>query len=525
MALNGGVPGKYLPLSQPQLDVLHWVADGCPEAPWEGVAHKLVARALANRNLIAIHRRRGRWSADMLPGGEYYLAHNDFDPVIKQREHSTTTGTAVKSPKTSGRMSPPRPAAPTNESSPRVENMDRDETANFQLPSAAVPVASTSTGRPVPTPARAPAAPAKSATQKMMDRVMVDHVIEFTSAETGRYRQLVTVARRKKLFPDDMELVVTTSWNKPCTVELKRRPEWQLVALGPVDVPAGIRTAHEVVAKLKQQRTDRLGMDAPRWNWTLRIVQGLAIEAERRGYGVAAVPVPKPDYYGHISREERANGHLRIRIGDDEVHLHFSQAKERAPHLLTSAELRRQASGYSVPTEDLVKTDFLNIRLSGLEPPFWQSEWTETDTARADSVLPRIIQEVELRAARAVEVRLEKQRRDDEKRRQWEQVRDRAIGRLNEDHRAKVLLDQAERFQRVQLLGDYIAAMRSRIQSMNLVDAAAGTDWLQWAETHARAINPLLGEIRMPDNPKADADAIKQYMKGWSPYGPDRGYF
>jgi len=446
---------------------------------------KVSAYALDRRNLVRVNRRKNPWIAEITEAGKQLLANG---------------GTASMTV-----ADPVKPASTVIQAS------------------AAVPVASRSTSRPAQVPARVPTAPAKSATQKMMDLLVVERVVEFTSAETGRYKQLVTVARRKKLFPDDMELVVTTIWNKPCTVELRRRPEWQLVALAPVDVPAVIRTPHDVVAKLKQQRTDRLGMDTPRWNWTLRIVQGLAIEAERRGYGVAAVPVPKPAYYGRVSHEERTNGHLKVSIGEDEVHLRFSQAKERAPHLLTASELRRQANGYSVPTEDLVKTDFLNILLTGLEPPFWQSEWTETDTARADSLLPRIVQEVELRAARAVEVRLEKQRRDDEKRRQWEQVRDRAIGRLNEDHRAKVLLDQAERFQRVQLLGDYIAAMRSHIESMNLVDAAAATDWLQWAEAHATAINPLLGEIRMPDDPKPDADAIKPHMKGWSPYGPDRG--
>jgi hypothetical protein len=89
----------------------------------------------------------------------------------------------------------------------------------------------------------------------------------------------------------------------------------------------------------------------------------------------------------------------------------------------------------------------------------------------------------------------------------------------------KYSLDQAERFQQVQLLGDYIAAMRSHIESMNFVDAAAATDWLQRAEAHATAINPLLGEIRMPDDPKPDADALKPFMKGWSPYGRERGYF
>ncbi|MEC5193455.1 MULTISPECIES: hypothetical protein [unclassified Arthrobacter] len=473
------------PPTERQLEVLHWIADGCPAGTLTDPKYKVSAYALERRNLVRVKRRKNPWLAEITDAGSQLLASGGAASMTAA-EPATSTSNAFQT---------------------------RAEAPELSIPS----------NQPVQVPVRARAVPAQSATQKMMDRLVVERVLEFTNAETGRYRQLVTVARRKKLFPDDMELVVNSNWNKPCTVELRRRPEWQLVTLAPVDVPAVIRTPHGVVAKLKQLRTDRLGMDAPRWNWTLRIVQGLVMEAERLGYGVAAVPVAKPDYYGRVSREERNNGHLKVGIGEDEVHLLFSQATERVPHLLTASELRRQAHGYSVPTEEVAKTDFLSIRLSGLEPPFWQSEWTENDTTRADSLLPRIIQEIELRAARAVEVRLEGQRRDDEKRRQWEGAREQAIRRLNEMHRASALLDQAERFQRVQLLGDYIAALRIHIDSMNPLDAGAATDWLRWAQTHARTISPLLGEIRMPDDPEPTADAIKPYMKGWSPYGPDLG--
>lgn len=473
------------PPTELQLEVLRWIADGCPAGVMADPKYKVSAYALERRNLARVKRRKNPWTAEITEAGKQLCAKGGAASMAADKPDTSASG-----------------ALQTSE---------------------VMPGASRPTSQPMRIPVGVPAAPAKSATQKMMDRLVVEHVIEFTNAETGRYRQLVTVARRKKLFPDDMELVLDTNWNKPCTVALRRRPEWQLVALAPVIVPAAIRPPHDVVAKLKQQRTDRLGMDNLRWNWTQRIVQGLVVEAERRGYGVAAVPMPEPDYYGRVSHGERMSGHLKVSIGEDDVQLCFSQAKERVPHQLTASELRRQAKGYSVPTEELVKTSFLTIRLLGLEPPFWQSEWTENDATRADSLLPRIIQEIELRAARAVEVRIERQRRDDEKRRQWELARERAICRLNEDHRASVLLDQAERFQRVQLLGDYIAAMRSHIGSMNPVDAAAATDWLHWAQTHARTINPLLGEIRMPKDPKPDADAIKPYMKAWSPYGPDLG--
>lgn len=466
------------PPTERQLEVLQWIADGSPDGVMTDTTYKVSADALNRRNLVRVKRRKDPWIAEITDAGKQMLSSS-------RTVAETSSGTQA---------------------------------------SAVAPGVAPSTSPPAPKPVKVPAAPAKSATQKMMDRLEAEHVIEFDSSETGRYKQLVNVARRKKLFPDDMELVVTTSWRQPCTVELKRRPEWQLVALAPVEVPVTLRTPHAVVDKMKQHRTDRLEMDTPRWNWTLRIVQGLVVEAERRGYKVAAMPVPRTDYYGRVN-DERANGHLKVEIGEDEVQLHFSQARERVPRVLTASDLRRQEKGYSVPTDELVKTDFITIRLTGLEPPFWQSEWTETDTTRADSMLPRILQEIELRAARTVEQRLKKQRHDDEERRQWELVRDQAIARLNEKHRAEMLYDQAERFQRAELLADYIAAMKIKARSMNASQASAANEWIHWAESHMLAINPLRSELHMPADPKPDADAIKPYMQGRSPYGPGRGIF
>lgn len=469
------------PPTELQLEVLQWIADGCPAGSMTDPKYKVSAYALDRRNLVRVKRRRNPWIAEVTEEGMRLLAGGGPSGIIPGGHRAV--------PLPALQASPEPPGTITTVTSPAREQ------------------------------ARASAAPAKSATQKMMDRLSVEQVIQFDSAEAGRYKQLVAVARRNKLFPEDMELGVTVNWHKPCTVELRRRPEWQLVALEPVNVPAVIRKPHPIVAKLKH-RTDRFGMDTARWNWTLRVVQGLVLEVERRGYGVAPPPARVLDHYG---RQQPEIHHLIVRIGEDDVQLHFSQALEQVSPRLTAAELRRKENGYSVPTEKLLKTNFITIRLTGLPPAFWQSEWTETDTTPADSFLPRIIQEIELRAARAVERRNERQRRNDEKRRQWERVRDIAIERLNEDHRAKVLLDQAERFQRVHLLADYIAAVKSQIASMNPADAAAAIDWMQWAESHTAAINPLHGEIRMPEDPKPEPDALKPYMNGLNPYGPDLG--
>lgn len=357
-----------------------------------------------------------------------------------------------------------------------------------------------------------------------MEKLNTDGVIEFDNSETGRYRQLVNIARRKKLIADDMELVVDTNWNKPCTVRLQRRPEWQLIELDPLDVPATLRSPHAAVTRFKEQRTNRLGMDTPRWNWTLRIVQALALESEKRGYKIAATQAPRADGYRHY-QDETSKGHIKISIGEDDVELYFRQVLKTVPKVLTPSEQRRQANGYHVVTEESVKTDWIAIKLHGLEPEFWKSEWVESDTLRADDFLPRLLQEIELRAARAVERRELKKQREDEEQRQWQIVRDQAVAKLNEKHRAEVLYDQAERYQRAELLADYIAAMKIKARTMNPLDAEAAEKWIYWAESHMLSINPLCNELRMPENPKPDADVIKPFMQGRSPYGPGRGLF
>lgn len=87
---------KYAPLSQPQLEVLQWVNQGCPEGEWEGQTHKIVAQALANRNLIAIRRVRGRWVATMLPDGDYYAAHGDYCPATKRRKFRSAIPSTIQ---------------------------------------------------------------------------------------------------------------------------------------------------------------------------------------------------------------------------------------------------------------------------------------------------------------------------------------------------------------------------------------------------------------------------------------------
>lgn len=66
---------RYAPLSERQVEVLTWVADGCPERAWSDFSYKRTTYALADRGLVSVGRRRHSWSAHVTEQGRYYLDH------------------------------------------------------------------------------------------------------------------------------------------------------------------------------------------------------------------------------------------------------------------------------------------------------------------------------------------------------------------------------------------------------------------------------------------------------------------
>jgi len=244
------------PPNEWQLVVFQWIADGCPEGVMTDTTYKVAAYALERRSLVKVKKRRP-WNAIVTDAGRKLLADEQPD---SDAPATSAAGDSVLA------------------SSASVQS---------KVKKAAV----------APKPIVKPKT--KSATELMMEKLEAEGSIEFDSSESGKYRQLANVATRRKLFPDDMELVVDKNWHKPCSITLQRRPEWQLAELEPIEVPATVRSSHPVLIRLKEQRPERQGMDTPRWNWTLRIVQVLALECEKRGYKIEATPAPNINPYWH----------------------------------------------------------------------------------------------------------------------------------------------------------------------------------------------------------------------------------
>lgn len=68
------------PVNARQLEVLRWVAAGCPEGVMTNFSYKTTAVALRNRRLLKVSKRGG-WRAELTDDGRYYLAHGAYPDV------------------------------------------------------------------------------------------------------------------------------------------------------------------------------------------------------------------------------------------------------------------------------------------------------------------------------------------------------------------------------------------------------------------------------------------------------------
>lgn len=86
---HGGSTTKVVPyqravLTPRQVEVLRWIADGCPDGVWPNDSHKISARALEVRNVVTVSRRGGRWHAEIKADGRYYLEHGRYPELARE---------------------------------------------------------------------------------------------------------------------------------------------------------------------------------------------------------------------------------------------------------------------------------------------------------------------------------------------------------------------------------------------------------------------------------------------------------
>ena len=122
-----------------QLEVLRWIADGCPSRDWPDETHKNSALALQNRRLAKVSRRGG-WHATITDTGRFYLEHGHYlevpappakrtDPTRPRRAPPPSEVRPLASVQKSNPVAPPGVGSPELVESPPAP----------ELPPVAVP--------------------------------------------------------------------------------------------------------------------------------------------------------------------------------------------------------------------------------------------------------------------------------------------------------------------------------------------------------------------------------------------------
>lgn len=77
-------------LNRKQLDVLAWIADGCPEGVMDGYGQRITAAALARRGLVAVSGHGPTWQAQLTEKGRRLLsqAKTSSSPPVRPRTDS-----------------------------------------------------------------------------------------------------------------------------------------------------------------------------------------------------------------------------------------------------------------------------------------------------------------------------------------------------------------------------------------------------------------------------------------------------
>lgn len=458
-----------------QLDVLKWIVGGCPAGVMTGFTYKTTAVALQTRRLVKVSRKGGVWRAEATDAGRYFAEHGVYPPGHWKTGSTGTTSEA------------PRPASTT------------------QVPGAG----GQSRVRPRPETGLRPV------DQLLADVVAAGGELHVSREQGGYYENLVSSAIRHRKVPEGKLLEVASggTW-KDQIVRLVDKPGWITATLDTIVVAEQLRNPHPVIKTLRDDK-DRLGMKPQVRNRALRILDALAKEAARRGYAVKQAVAESGYRY--------PKGHLRITISGHDYTICVDELNDRVPHVPTAAELRDQErySWTRIPAHDSVPSGRLRLRI--LEGgAIRQDKFTDTKTINLADRLPVVLQEVELRAAAAEERRRQREREQAERERQWKQVLENAKVRLREHHRGTVLMAQVQRWRQAQQLDAYIDAMATRVATLTGEERAAATEWMSWAREYRHQLDPLTQPPAVPSDPDYTAEALKPFMRGWSPYGPHR---
>ncbi|MFD5738586.1 hypothetical protein ACFXJM_11555 [Streptomyces massasporeus] len=484
---------RWTALNDRQLTLLRDIAAGKdPGAQDPGMRRSTYA--LRDRGLVTVSRRGGGWRAEVTEAGRFYLQHGHHP------EHPAHGRTAAGESK-----------APVTVAKGRVRGSTTTATARGSKP------ATTHKKQPKPYSERPIPVARRAKATKLVERLVAErHVVisEPDEDEITEWRRVIDFAKRHKLAPAGKRIEKQRLWNagRDLQISLVDGPHANSGRRSPeenprVSVPAQLRSPHHAVAALRDSER-RLLMPPSLRRRALLLLQGLAAEAERRGYKVREQRVPERDhrsahyYNGRYFPASCREGVLEIVIDGFTSCVTIKQEFPQSADPDRSQQLALDI-GYSRSKR--------------------QHHWGDRKRSKLEDVLGIVLRELETRAVEEQQRKLDEERAKEERRIRWEAAMATAREKAAQARFATILREQARQWQDAHALRQYCDALERRINvaADEDVDVESARVWLRWARDYAETLDPLTQLPTMPSGLAFEPEDLKPHLNGWSPYGPE----
>jgi hypothetical protein len=358
------------PINARQLEVLRWIADGCPEGVMKDFTYKTTAVALQGRRLVMVSRKGGVWRAATTEAGDHYLRHGTYPgaPQIARQKPAAAVPPPAKAPRAAARSA----GDSRGPASPRAGGS------------------------------------AGGRTGKRPAEVLVARVIRAggvlaigTGKDETDYKGLFRAAKEAPNLPFGKQLRLRGAgpwWEDRCEIFFD---EDFAVRTPPRPVPVSRRVAayHPVVAAYRAD-TDHQEVSEDSLVRACQILQALAAEAVRRGH-VVKPPEPSGRSGGGRFRS-LPRGQLRIVVGGFSYGLRMREQGGKGGEVLSYGRERDRLPYWQGARQTvLVPTGELRVTVGeGYGRDGRPAEFRDSKRASLEERLPGVLRELEIRPPR-----------------------------------------------------------------------------------------------------------------------------
>ncbi|MFD5225718.1 hypothetical protein ACFWHT_08875 [Microbacterium sp. NPDC058342] len=479
-----------------QLQVLRWIADGCPAGKWsaDDNVHKISAAALKSRGLATITGHGRTWTATITDAGTHYLEHGSYPP-------SDDPPVAVSAVKRSRRETQPK--------------LDLGEGASDTL------------------------AEAKTLIQQLQDQGQLT-VTDPEESIRARYRRVLHACRIHHLVPDGQELRFTGRASGDIVIMLSSGSPADTTTWDRIRTTARTVTTNLDVLRTALENTSILSSISetlrPR---AIEVVLGLAEELRAHELRLAV-------------NQKLKTPKLFIQVDTRRRNLEITELLDEVPHMLTDAEQRelRRSPWKQTPKFDNVPSGRLHLKIErdgshqvdlGRQSYTYErnsDRWSDDKKPLETRVgeIARVIKEGVVEDVDAAE--REKQRRAEAheafqreraaERRAWEEVRERARAKALLVQREVIFARAFESWRGAQELRDFASQLETEATAKGLLeDRPRLQEWLEWARRRADEFDPMVNLAHLDDgvfDAEPSAKDLRPYMEGWDPSAPHKDY-